>query len=67
MTLKSKQCVDAGEMFAVFFSKFKFLVQKEPVLLDVRISAVRTPTAAFFQLPSLQGWLLCISQLVCFS
>lgn len=40
--------MDTGETFAAFFSKFKFLIQKEPVLLDWQVSAVKRCMAAFF-------------------
>lgn len=56
-TLRNKQCMDIGEMFASLFSKVRFLVWKEPVLLELEIWAVRRLPAALL---SLLGWLLCI-------
>lgn len=50
--------MDTGETFAAFFSKFKFLIQKEPVLLDWQVSAVEMYGCIFFffQFPSLQDF-----------
>lgn len=59
--------MDTGETFAAFFSKFKFLIQKEPVLLDWQVSAVKRCMAAFFFSSSHLFRTLLLCTLVCFN